>query len=126
VPAFPGRVFAARVSWVSASLDPNTHRLSVRAALDNKDGALKPGMFASFTLILGEPTAAPAVPKDAIVYDGDVARVWVAPRDGVLMSRAIRTGRISGGLVEILDGLAPGETVATSGTLFIDRAAAGD
>jgi cobalt-zinc-cadmium efflux system membrane fusion protein len=126
VSAFPDRVFAARISWVAAALDSNTHRLSVRADVENPDRALKPGMFASFTLIVGTPTSAPAVPKAAIVYEGNVARVWVAPRTGELTSRVIRTGRTSGGMVEVVNGLEAGETVVTSGTLFIDRAAAGD
>jgi cobalt-zinc-cadmium efflux system membrane fusion protein len=126
VPAYPDRVFQARLSWVAAALDPNTHRLSVRADVANPDGALKPGMFASFTLIVGTASAAPAVPATAIVYEADTARVWITPSPGVLMSRAVRTGRSSNGMVEILDGLAPSDTVVTKGTLFIDRAAAGD
>ncbi len=44
--AFPGRVFQAKISWVAPSIDPNTHRLSVRADVENPDGALKPRMFA--------------------------------------------------------------------------------
>lgn len=123
VPAYPGRVFQAKLSWVAAALDPNTHRLSVRADIANPDGALKPGMFANFTLIVGNPSSAPAAPKTAVVYEGDTARVWLAPSEGVLVSRVVRIGRSSDGMVEILDGLAPGDTVVTSGSLFIDRAA---
>jgi cobalt-zinc-cadmium efflux system membrane fusion protein len=127
VPAYPGRVFRAKISWVGPALDPNTHRLPVRADVDNPDGALKPMMFASFTIVTGDTVTAPAVPKSAIVYEGDGARVWVAPSDSVLATRAIRTGRTSGDMVEVVDGLNAGERVVTSGTLFIDRAAtAGD
>jgi cobalt-zinc-cadmium efflux system membrane fusion protein len=126
VPAYPDRTFAARVSWVAASLDTTTHRLSVRADVGNSDGALKPGMFASFTLLVGAPRPAPAVPKSAIVYDGDTARVWVVSGTDTLASRVVRTGRTSGDQVEILDGLSAGDEIVTSGTLFIDRAATGD
>jgi cobalt-zinc-cadmium efflux system membrane fusion protein len=126
VPAYPDRVFAARISWIAAALDANTHRLPVHADVDNRDEALKPGMFASFTLVVGDPGSAPAVPGSAIVYEGDSARVWVVPREGLVAARKVRTGRTNGGMVEILDGLAPGESVVTSGTLFIDRATSGE
>jgi len=122
VPAYPDRVFDARISWVAAAIDPNTHRLSVRADVANPDGALKPTMFANFTIVTGAAANAPAVPRSAIVYEGDTARVWVAPSDNLLALREIRTGRTSGDLVEVVEGLSPGEKVVTSGALFIDRA----
>lgn len=121
--AYPGRVFNAKIAWVAPSVDPNTHRLPVRAEVDNPDGALKPMMFARFSIITGDPIVAPAVPESAIVYEGEDARVWVARDDGTVALRSIRTGRISEGMVEVSAGLAPGEKVVTSGALFIDRAA---
>ena len=124
--AFPGRVFKAKISWVAPSIDPNTHRLSVRADVENPRGELKPGMFANFSIITGEAATAPAVPQRAIIYEGDTARVWVAEDDGAIAARSIRTGRIADGMVEVLAGLAPGEKVVTSGALFIDRAANND
>jgi cobalt-zinc-cadmium efflux system membrane fusion protein len=124
--AFPGRVFKAKISWVAPSIDSNTHRLSVRADVENPQGELKPGMFANFSIITGEAATAPAVPQRAIVYEGDTARVWVAEDDETITARSIRTGRIADGLVEILAGVTPGEKVVTSGALFIDRAASND
>ena len=121
--AYPDRVFKGKTSWVAPSIDPNTHRLSVRADVENPDGALKPGMFANFSIITGEASAAPAVPQEAIVYEGEVARVWVVGAGDTLALREIRAGRISNGMVEVLAGLSPGEKVVTSGTVFIDRAA---
>jgi membrane fusion protein, heavy metal efflux system len=124
--AYPGRVFRGNVSYVAPSIDPNTHRLPVRADIENPDGALKPGMFASFSIITGEAAAAPAVPQEAIVYEGDRARVWVAGEGDTLALREIRTGRISEGMVEVRAGLSASEQVVTSGTIFIDRAARAD
>jgi cobalt-zinc-cadmium efflux system membrane fusion protein len=123
VSAYPARVFNARISWVAATIDPNTHRLSVRADVANPDGALKPTMFANFTIVTGAAAQAPAVPRSAIVYEGDSARVWVSPSDGVLALREIRVGRTSGDMVEVVEGLSAGDKVVTSGALFIDRAA---
>jgi cobalt-zinc-cadmium efflux system membrane fusion protein len=122
VMALPGRVFHASVSWVAPSIDPNTHRLSVRADVENLDGILKPNMFATFSIITGEAATAPAVPQSAIVYEGDMAHVWVAGADRTLSSREVRVGRTSEGMVEIRSGLSPGETIITRGTIFIDRA----
>jgi cobalt-zinc-cadmium efflux system membrane fusion protein len=124
--AFPGRVFKAKISWVAPSIDSNTHRLSVRADVENPRGELKPGMFANFSIITGEAASAPAVPQRAIVYEGDTARVWVAEDDGTIAARSIRTGRIADGMVEILAGVSSGEKVVTRGALFIDRAATND
>ena len=124
--AFPGRVFKARVTYVAPSVDPNTHRLPVRAEVENPDGALKPEMFASFSIITGGESAAPAVPEAAVIYEGDTARVWVAQDGGTIASRQIHTGRIVNGMVEVAAGLEPGEKIVTSGTLFIDRAARSD
>jgi cobalt-zinc-cadmium efflux system membrane fusion protein len=121
--AFPGRVFKAKISWVAPSIDPNTHRLSVRADVENPDRELKPGMFANFSIITGEAATAPAVPQHAIVYEGETARVWVAGEDGTIAARSVRVGQTADGMVEILGGLTEGEKVVTSGALFIDRAA---
>jgi cobalt-zinc-cadmium efflux system membrane fusion protein len=126
VPAYPGRVFNAKIAWVGQSLDPNTHRLPVRANVENTDGALKPMMFASFTIITGGPSAVPAVPHTAIVYEGTNVRVWLAHDGGTLESRLIRVGRVSEGIVEVIEGLSPDDKVVTSGALFIDRAANGE
>jgi cobalt-zinc-cadmium efflux system membrane fusion protein len=121
--AYPDRTFTAHVIYVAPTIDPNTHRLTVRAVIDNADGALKPEMFASFRILTSEGTQAPAVPASAVVYEGDSAHVWVLQSADVLAIRPIHTGRASDGLVEVLDGLQPGERVVTRGSLFIDRSA---
>lgn len=121
--AYPSREFKARVSHVAALVDPATHRLPVRAELDNRDGALKPEMFANVRFLTGDPSQAPAVPEAAVVYEGDLAHVWVLSAGQLLAFRAIRIGRKNDGLVEVLEGLKPGEKIVTRGALFIDQAA---
>jgi membrane fusion protein, heavy metal efflux system len=95
----------------------------VRAVIENLDGALKPEMFANFRILTSDSSDAPAVPESAVVYEGDLAHVWVLSGDGLLAYRSIRTGRSNDGLVEVLDGLKPGERIVTKGGLFIDQAA---
>jgi cobalt-zinc-cadmium efflux system membrane fusion protein len=83
-------------------------------------------MFARFRIVTGEARETPAAPASAVIYEGDAARVWVAEQSGTLAARAIRVGQIDDGKVQVLSGLAAGENVVTSGSLFIDRAARGD
>lgn len=125
--AYPGRVFHAKLAYVAPSLDPATRRLPVRAEIQNPGRELLPEMFASFRIVSGENRLTPAVPQDAVIYEGAQARVWVArPEEKKVVSRAVETGGTENGLVEIRKGLDVGETVVTAGTLFIDRAASGN
>jgi cobalt-zinc-cadmium efflux system membrane fusion protein len=125
--AFPGRVFNAKLAYVAPALDPNTRRLPVRAEIQNTGRELLPEMFASFRIVSGDDRLMPAVPVDAIVYEGAKARVWIArPDSKTVVSRDITVGDTINGLVEVRKGLSVGETVVTSGTLFIDRAARRD
>ncbi|MHB0772757.1 efflux RND transporter periplasmic adaptor subunit [Bradyrhizobium sp. 5.13L] len=125
VMALPGRPFTARINYVAAAIDPNTRRLLVRATIDNKDGLLKPEMFANVTIYSAGDRAAPAVPKQALIYEADKVRLWVAREDKSVELRQIKTGLINGNLVEVTSNLKPGEQIVTKGSLFIDRAASG-
>jgi cobalt-zinc-cadmium efflux system membrane fusion protein len=120
--ALPGKVFEAQLTEVGAAVDPVTRRVPVRATIENRDGKLKPQMFASFSIITSGESAALAVPEEAVVREGDAARVWVVEANDALSLRQIHTGRINNGMVEVLDGLKAGERVVTRGSLFIDRA----
>lgn len=123
--AYPERTFTARIIYVAPTIDPNTHRLIVRAVIDNHDGALKPEMFASFRILTSDDVQAAAVPESAVVYEGDSAHVWVVQTKNAIAIRPIRVGRANDGYIEVLDGLKAGESIVTKGSLFIDRAAAG-
>ncbi len=125
--AFPDRVFKAKITFVAPSIDATTHRLPVRAEVDNADGFLKPEMFASFRIVTSGETMSPGVPETAITYEGETARVWVGdPAKKTVAIRQVKIGRMDDGFVQILDGLKPGESVVTAGAVFIDRIAAND
>ena len=125
--AYPGRVFNARLAYVAPALDPNTRRLPVRAEIENPGRELLPEMFASFRIVSGESRLMPAVPQEAVVYEGAQARVWVArPSEKTVVTRSIEVGATTNGLVEVRKGVSVGDTVVASGTLFIDRAATRD
>jgi cobalt-zinc-cadmium efflux system membrane fusion protein len=123
--ALPGRDITARIDYVSAAIDPATRRLLVRATIDNKNGLLKPEMFANVTIYSAGDHPAVGVPKQALIYEGDQVRVWVAHDDKSIELRQIKTGLTNGDLVEVQGNLKPGERIVTKGSLFIDRAASG-
>jgi cobalt-zinc-cadmium efflux system membrane fusion protein len=125
--AFPDRVIKARLTRVATSIDPNTHRLLVRAEVENPLGELKPGMLASFRIITGNDAVNPAVPQAAVVYEGDAAHVWVADdKARILTVRPIQLGRSRDRMIEVLDGLKSGEKIVSSGAIFLDPAATAD
>lgn len=126
VPAWPSRDFSGRLGYVAATVDPVTHRLTVRAEIENADGALKPEMLATLRIATSATLAVAAVPEGAVVHEGERAHVWVVRDGDVIGLREIRIGRVDDGLVEVLDGLKAGERIVTRGSLFIDRAARHD
>src|SRR5439155_4495478 len=100
--ALPGRPLTARINYVAAAIDPATRRLLVRATIDNKEGMLKPEMFANVTIYSPSDHAAVGVPKTALIYEADQVRVWVAREDKSIELRQIKPGLTNGDLVEVL------------------------
>jgi cobalt-zinc-cadmium efflux system membrane fusion protein len=124
--ALPGRELNGRINYVATAIDPATRRLLVRATIDNPNGALKPEMFATVTIYSPGDQPSVGVPKQALIYEGDQVRVWVAhEEDKSIELRQIKVGLANGNLVEVLGNLKPGEKIVTKGSLFIDRAASG-
>ena len=123
--ALPGSEFKARIDYVAAAIDPSTRRLLVRATISNKDGAFKPEMFANVTIYSGGDRPGVGVPKQALIYEGEHVRLWVAHDDKSIELRDIETGLTNGDLMEIRTNLKAGERIVTKGSLFIDRAATG-
>ncbi len=123
VGALPGRVFDARITAVGAGLDPVTRRMTVRAEVQDPERLLKPEMFATFHIAVGEASSGIAVPVNAVIHNGPEASVWVALPDNRFVLRRIQPGIRDGDVVEVTEGLEEGERVVTGGALFIDRAA---
>lgn len=124
--AFPDRSFDARVSYVASSVDPASRRVQVRAVFDNSEGLLKPEMFASVRIATGGVERSAGVPREAVIYEADQARLWVVAPDGSVSLRKVTTGLVDADMIQIRTGLEPGEKVVTRGSLFIDRLASGE
>jgi RND family efflux transporter MFP subunit len=109
VSAYPDRDFPAVVRFVSPALRPNSRDLIVEAQANNPDKALRPGMFATVLLLVGEEEQ-PTVPVSAIAADGTIRRLYLA-RDGAAHEMVVRTGVQKDGRIAVLEPLPPGEKV---------------
>jgi cobalt-zinc-cadmium efflux system membrane fusion protein len=125
VMAYPGRVFTGRISTIGSSVDPNTHRVLVRSEIDDPKHELRSGMFANFVISTGAPMRSVAVPIDGVVREGDgTMTVWITADRRRFTQRAVKVSLLRDGYYQILDGLKPGELVATEGALFLSNALA--
>ncbi|MFZ5746332.1 MAG: efflux RND transporter periplasmic adaptor subunit [Pseudomonadota bacterium] len=115
--AYPDQPFRGTIASIDPVLNPETRAATVRAILPNGDLRLKPGMLLNVT-ISAEARRAPAVPELAIVSDGDRSFVFVVDKDTVHRV-PVRTGLRQGGMVEVLEGLRPGQRVVTEGVVKI-------
>ncbi|MGB6145356.1 MAG: efflux RND transporter periplasmic adaptor subunit [Rhodanobacter sp.] len=123
VDALPGRSFPGTVETLLPEVDAVTRTQRARIVLDNPDGALSPGMFATVRLSPAQGEAVPVVPDDALIATGSQTRVIIAEGDGHFRAVSVRIGRAAGGYTEILDGLTGGEKVVVSGQFLIDSEA---
>jgi multidrug resistance efflux pump len=114
VDAFGARTFPGQVTRVAPVVDVPTRTLALEARVPNGQGLLKPGFFARGTVLTRRDTRAPFVPAEALVYVVGISKVFVVA-DGRAQERLVKAGLRETGWVEILDGVKPGETVATSG-----------
>ena len=126
VAALAGRIFPARLTWVGPGIDTTTHRLAVRAEIDNANGLLKPAMFATMMIHTCGDRVSSAIPEMAVIHEGDQSHVWLSAGGASLVMRRVQPGRLQNGYMEVLAGLKPGDRVALAGSLFLDSAANSD
>lgn len=113
VDTFPGRTFSGRVVRIGPSLDEKTRALTVEAQVANPNNTLRPGMFAKSSLITAAAAPAVMVPNKAVVTVAGLTKVFVI-ENGKAAERIVKTGASDGDMIEIREGVASGETVATS------------
>jgi cobalt-zinc-cadmium efflux system membrane fusion protein len=114
-------VFKARVIAIGAASDSTTRRVSVRSEIPNPDGALKSEMFATFKIATGGGQSSPAVPTEAVIWEGDLATVWVEIEPMLFRRRKVRIGSEQDGQLQVREGLNPGELVVGRGAIFVDN-----
>ncbi|MGD0148995.1 MAG: efflux RND transporter periplasmic adaptor subunit [Xanthobacteraceae bacterium] len=120
--AFPGRKFDGKITTIGATVDPNTRRVLVRSEIKDPQHELRSGMFGYFIIEIGAPLRSPAVPLDGVVREGDgTMTVWVTADRRRFIKRTVKIGDARGGYRQILQGLQPGELVATDGAIFLSN-----
>jgi membrane fusion protein, heavy metal efflux system len=125
VMAFPGREFDGKISTISSIVDPSTRRVWVRSEIADPRHELRSGMFATFIIRVGDPVRSTAVPLDGVVRGGDgTMTAWVTADRRRFTRRTVKVGLQRDGYRQILEGLQPGELVATEGALFLSNALA--
>ncbi|MGZ8469505.1 MAG: efflux RND transporter periplasmic adaptor subunit [Gemmatirosa sp.] len=120
--AYPGERWAGRISYVYPTLAPETRTARVRVALANPGLRLKPGMYATLHVTGVNGTARPVltVPRGAVLATGERSLVFVRGAGGRLEPRVVQVGAASDDRVEVLRGVALGDTVVASATFLVD------
>jgi cobalt-zinc-cadmium efflux system membrane fusion protein len=119
VRAYPDEAFQGRLDFVDRTMDETTRTVKARITLDNPNGKLKPGMFASVRLAVGHENQKIAVPESAVLSDEGRDFVFVHHRDGYFVRRPVKKGQSTGELVEIRSGLDAGQTIAVAGAFLL-------
>ena len=119
----PGTERTGRVEYVYDLLDASTRTGTARVVVPNPGRRIKPGMFATATLYGTPSEARPAVPGEAVIRTGEEAVVILALGEGRFRPQPVTLGDEGEGMVQILEGLAGGETVVTSAQFLIDSEA---
>jgi multidrug efflux pump subunit AcrA (membrane-fusion protein) len=111
--AYPDRAFAGRVVRISPSVSSQSRTLTVEAEVENPEGLLKPGQFATIRVLMTEIDPTILVPARAVRTDGTTSRVFVI-KDDVAQERLVQLGQHDGELVEVKGNISADELVATS------------
>jgi RND family efflux transporter MFP subunit len=111
--AWPDRNFSGRVARIAPNVSATSRTMTVEAEIENGSGALKPGQFATVRLLQERAEPAVLVPARAVVTDAGVSRVYVI-KNGHAEQRLVQTGQTEGDLIEIKNGIAADDLVATS------------
>ena len=132
VDAYPGRAFEGKITTIEPQIATDTRNIRVQATIANPDHILKPGMFATTTVVLPDKPAVVTVPETAVDYTlyGDSVFLITEKKedDGKTSLTAVRTfvrtGNRINGRAEILSGLKAGERVVAVGQLKLQSGAA--
>jgi multidrug efflux system membrane fusion protein len=132
VDAYPGKAFEGKITAIEPQIATDTRNIRVQATLANPDHILKPGMFATTTVVLPDKPAVVTVPETAVDYTlyGDSVYLITEKKadDGTTGLTAVRTfvrtGNRIHGRAEIVSGLKPGDRVVAVGQLKLQSGAA--
>jgi multidrug efflux system membrane fusion protein len=132
VDAYPARKFEGKITTIEPQINTDTRNIRIQATIENPDHVLKPGMFATTTVVLPDKPAVVTVPETAVDYTlyGDSVYLITEKKadDGktglTAVRTFVRTGDRIDGRVVISNGLKPGDRVVAVGQLKLQSGAA--
>ena len=111
--AYPDRNFAGTVVRISPSLNTSARTLAVEAEVQNIDGLLKPGQFATVRITQSKPEPAVMIPAKAVRTVGNTNSVFIV-KDGAAREQFVQLGLLENDMIQVKQGVIEGEAVATS------------
>ncbi|MBI3397859.1 MAG: efflux RND transporter periplasmic adaptor subunit [Deltaproteobacteria bacterium] len=114
IDAIPNKIFPGKLIRVSPSIDVQTRALSIEAKVSNVNNILKSGFFARAAVMLAKEDNIPFVPEAAVYSFAGINKVYVI-ENGAVRERLVKIGSRETGMMEIVEGLKPGDVVATTG-----------
>ena len=112
------QVYKARLYAIQPSIDPGTRTMLVRAMYDNKDETVKPGAFVKIELPLKEVEEAILIPTESIIPEASGQKVFLV-QNSKAVPKMVKIGQRSESLIQIVEGIAPGDTIIQSGILQV-------
>lgn len=122
VTAFPDRTFSGRIEVINPALELNSRTAEIQISIPNPDFLLKPGMFGRAEIILRSNPQAILVPIQSVVMEGDRDFVFIL-RDNKAFRQVVQKGVVRDMIVEIIQGVSPGEQVITAGQASLKEGA---
>jgi cobalt-zinc-cadmium efflux system membrane fusion protein len=120
--AYPGRVFKGKISKIYATVDPSTHRVTIRSEIADPKHELRPGMFANFIIRVQDPVESVAIPTNGVVREGDgTMTAWVTTDRRRFLQKTVIVDLQRDGRYQVLEGLQRGELAVTDGAVFLSN-----
>lgn len=119
VDAYPGDNFTGRIARVSPVLDPATRTATMEVEIPNRDGRLRPGMYARVLLTIEERENTTLVPRLSVVDFEGRRGVWTMDAESKARFVPVKLGIEDPERMEILDGLSPGDRIVTDGAASV-------
>jgi membrane fusion protein, heavy metal efflux system len=122
VMAYPGRVFRGKIAKIYATVDANSHRVTIRSEIADPQHELRPGMLASFVIRVQDPAKSVAIPMAGVVREGDgTMAAWVTTDRRRFVERIVKLGLQRDDRYQVLEGLQRGELVVADGAVFLSN-----
>ncbi len=122
VNALPDRTFKGKISYIGDVVNDATRTVKTRVTIENGDGLLKPGMFATVSIDSIKDVNVEkimAVPEEQVLIDGPLKYVFIRIGENIFKKKDVVLGRSLGKKVEILEGLREGDMLVTKGTFAL-------